>query len=160
MLSTFHVFAGAAVGVATGNPLTAFLAGAVSHHFTDLLPHWDPGSFYAPQPGPEDLRGRGLWVAVGDNIVAVGVIIWLGQRFGAQYDPRILVSGAIGGIFPDLWHHIPWWKRWTRRQPVTREWFRLHKLLHWTVPARMWALGVATQIGVAAASWWFLTIYR
>lgn len=42
MLVTTHVFAGALIGLAMPNPVSAFAAGASSHLALDAVPHWGP----------------------------------------------------------------------------------------------------------------------
>jgi hypothetical protein len=42
MLVTTHVYAGALIGLAAPDPVSAFAAGAASHLVLDALPHWGP----------------------------------------------------------------------------------------------------------------------
>ena len=159
MLSIAHVFVGAAVGAATGNPVVAVLAGVLSHHLLDQIPHWDVGSFYAPDFDTDEPNRRDYLIAAVDGLSAAGILWWLAvtYSFGAWIP---LVAGGVGGLLPDLWHHIPLWKKWTRTAPITCRWFELHDHFHWTVPQSMMWWGLATQFAVISLAWWWLALPR
>lgn len=157
MLSISHVFVGAAVGAATGNPVLGFLAGILSHHVLDQIPHWDVGSFYEPGFDTDEPNTRDYAIATVDSLLAVGALWWLARGYGGvDYWP--LIAGGVGGLTPDIWHHIPIWKHWTRTAPVTRHWFKIHERFHWTVPQRLMWWGLFTQAVAIGLSWWWLAV--
>ncbi len=157
MISSAHVFVGAAAGVATGNPYLALLAGVASHHLMDMVPHWDVGSFYAPADTPDKLSPRDLIIATVDGLASIAFVYLMVRNFGGN-DPWTLVAGSVGGVLPDVWHHIPLWKGWTRR--VSQGWLRFHDENHSTVKQSKMFWGVATQLVAVALSWWILTVLR
>lgn len=157
MLSIPHVFVGAAVGVATGNPVAGLLAGVISHHLLDAVPHWDAGSFYPPTFDPVEPNRRDVLIAAGDSLLAVGLLWWLAVNYGGS-SVASLVAGGIGGLIPDVWHHIPLWKSWTRR--TTAGWMRLHERWHRTVEQRQMWWGLLTQAAAIGLAWWYLAVVR
>ncbi len=149
MLSTAHVLVGAALGSVTGDVYLAALAGLLSHHVMDLVPHWDPGSWHYPNKQFKWTK-RDWQVAIIDNIIFV--LIWLlllGLFWGQPLMWPVLVGGFMA-VFPDIWHHIPLWKNFTRR--FTKSWFGFHQSVHSTVPANNWVLGVFTQVFISVTS--------
>lgn len=139
MLSTPHVFIGAAIGSLIPNPILAFGAGLVSHHLFDLIPHWDPASWHN-RAKDFTWTKRDYAVAYADNIIAF-IIIWFIYRWwqGSYYQVSVL-AGMLGAITPDLWHNVPFWNHLTK--PITKPWFNFHRRWHHTLKQQDWWLGL------------------
>lgn len=154
MLATAHVVIGAAAGLAMPNTPLAFIVGIVTHHLMDIVPHWDPGSFYYPKNSPEDLSVRDVVIAVIDLAVAVYIVVQLMTLPALPYEARNMLWGAVGGIVPDLWHHSPLLRRFTRHWSWSGTWYRFHNVFHTTVSQKHWWFGIATQLVFAGVAWW------
>lgn len=155
MLSIAHVFVGAAVGVATGNPVAGLLAGVISHHILDAVPHWDAGSFYAPTFDPVEPNLRDYLIATADVLAAAALLWWLAVNYGGGLTPSLL-AGGLGGLIPDVWHHIPLWKKRTRQ--MTARWMALHERWHRTVEQRQMPWGLLTQAVAIGLAWWYMSL--
>lgn len=154
MLATAHVIIGAAAGLAMPNAPLAFVAGVVSHHLMDMVPHWDSGSFYYPKKEAPAPSGRDLLIAIVDCVIAVWVVVQLLQLPALPYEARNMLWGAVGGIVPDLWHHSPGLQRFTRHWSWSGVWYRFHNIFHATISPEYWWFGVLTQILFAGVAWW------
>jgi hypothetical protein len=88
VLVTNHVLAGALIGSASRGPVSAFVAGVVSHVVMDMTPHW----------GDEE---RFLPVAVVDGLVGATALV-LVNRFTSGDRRTRVTAGMLGGAFPDL----------------------------------------------------------
>ena len=165
MISITHISAGAAVGTLVGsfipNPViavpVAFLAGVASHHLLDMVPHTDTGSF-RKEGDKETLKRQKkvmktseLGVAVIDNGIALAI---LGYLFLAKDMNWALVAGAIGGVFPDYFHHIPIWGY------QVREWWKgyysFHETYHATAKGWMIPVGILTNLIITVISVWYV----
>jgi hypothetical protein len=80
MMAWVHATIGAAVGAAAAENKAAFVAGAVSHGFADLVPH----------------RDYNLAVELPLLTVTIGYLV---LRYGYK-SPQ--VAGAAGGVAPDI----------------------------------------------------------
>lgn len=111
MTFTTHLLTGAAIGAATGNIPAAFVGGVASHFILDIIPHIDAG-WIEIQPNIAKTKwSKKLWTAVIVD-VAVGTLL-----FTLATPPSVhalpLVAGGIGGLFPDLFDNVPFWRdRW------------------------------------------------
>ena len=90
MLVTNHVLAGALIGSAARGPVSAFVAGVVSHFLMDVTPHW----------GDEDRRTF-LRVAVADGLVGATALALVNRLAPATRRTRV-TAGMLGAAFPDL----------------------------------------------------------
>ena len=170
MLFSTHATVGAALGVATGNPILGFLAGAASHHVLDAIPHFDQGTFYIIKPGPsylgrirEPYETSGfdgntcdwmmLFIDWGVALVIFGVIFYI---IPPEKWPSVII-GALGGILPDVIDSSPLWSRELREKiKVVASYHSFHLFFHWTVEKRNIFLGSATQITAIALSLLYL----
>lgn len=94
-----HAAIGAAVGVACGNPLLAFLLGAGSHAIADTMSHFDFDN---------------VWLEVVLAVIAGVFLWWLG---GWQW---AVFFGILGASLPDMEHllyHLKIFKRKTNFFP-------------------------------------------
>ena len=82
MTATVHAAIGAGLGAFAKDPATAFVAGVISHHFADRMPH---------REAPISL----------DVTAVVGFLVFLRFRYGGA-SPQLW--GALGAIAPDLEH--------------------------------------------------------
>lgn len=159
MISSTHILTGAAVGLAIGriNPdlavtlPAAIVAGLISHHLFDMIPHTDPGSFrQANDSGPA--RGGEVVFALVDNIIGTALVLYL---FSTGLPSWTMLFGAAAANLPDVWHNVGWWSNWTRRA-VAPAYFSLHEKLHYTARGRLIPLGIATNLLLIAVSLFYL----
>lgn len=157
MLATAHVIIGAAAGLAMPNAPLAFVAGIVSHHLMDIVPHWDSGSFYYPKKEAPSVSVRDVVIAVIDLAVAVWVMVQLMTLPALPYEARAMIWGAVGSLVPDLWHHSPGLQRFTRHWSWSGAWYRFHHTFHTTINPKYWWFGILTQVAFAGVAWWSIT---
>ncbi len=147
MLSLPHIVIGAATGLAMSNPFSAFVAGIVSHHLMDMVPHFDLGTIYFKKNKKELWTPRDLSIAGVDLILAIIVLWFLWSRsVGFGNLSNLVLFGGLGGVFPDVWHHTPLWKKYTRSWPISSNWYRFHNTFHATVPPKFAWFGIVTQL--------------
>jgi len=147
MLSLPHVIIGSAAGLATGGPVGAFLGGIVSHHLMDMVPHYDVGTFYWKKKMPENWARRDIIIATVDFVLAMFALWWLwSQAVGFGNLSSLIFWGGLGGVFPDIWHHTPFWKKYTRKMSVSAGWYRFHNTFHATIPPKYAWFGIFTQL--------------
>ncbi|HEY1074901.1 MAG TPA: hypothetical protein VGE59_04410 [Patescibacteria group bacterium] len=165
MITIAHVLVGGAVGVVTGNPLAALVAGTASHFAMDLIPHLDH-----PPYAPKDKKGdvifsQAIYVqAFCDVIIAATIvcILWYSWFDFSTLHP--FAWGAFGGFLPDLIDNVPFWNK-----PFRKSWFgsrfhRFHDAIHhvWTKTFpmhRYWLLGILTQVVAVVIAWNVLKNY-
>jgi len=76
-----HAAMGAAVGIATGNPIIAFLLGAATHMVSDVVSHFD---------------SERLWLEVVLAVAAGALLWWIsGWR-------TVVLFGILGAVLSDL----------------------------------------------------------
>lgn len=154
MLSTPHVLIGAAIGSLISSPVLAFIAGVASHHFFDLVPHWDPASWH-DRAKDFTWTKRDYLVAYIDNLIAfalMAIIYWWWR--GSYYQVSVL-AGMLGAIMPDLWHNVPFWNRLTRS--ITKPWLNFHRRWHHTLQQRDWWIGLLIAVVTSVISILVLT---
>jgi membrane-bound metal-dependent hydrolase YbcI (DUF457 family) len=157
MILTGHLLVGGAIGVACAAflpwPYSAILAlglGVVSHHLLDLLPHTDAATFW---PHPRKVPVLACIVVALEVLLGFSVT---GMLFIAQHKTIAFVSGALGGILPDLFDEMPLWQERFRRNRVGRVWHQLHSRLHCASMAEWWRTGLVIDALVVGAGLWFL----
>jgi hypothetical protein len=152
MISIAHVLIGGAVGVATGNPVAAFVGGVASHFVADMTPHLD-----VPPSAPRTKDGQlvwtpQIWIQVFIDIGLAGLIslgLWHSFFGFPKLSPFIL--GAFGGIFPDLVDNVPFWSKKLHRLPGFKQFSLFHNGTHrlWEdrfSMRRYYLLGIITQV--------------
>ena len=82
MTATVHAAIGAGLGAFVKDPAKAFVAGVISHHFADRMPH------------------REVPISL-DVTAVVGFLVFLRFRYGGA-SPQLW--GALGAIVPDFEH--------------------------------------------------------
>ena len=162
MLLVAHTALGIGTGLLIDNPVLAFLVGIITHHLADATPHYDPGSHMPKddwQAHPIHKMTRFDWQFVSlDVVLTISLLFIYVGRLGFSHWPS-LVAGIIGANFPDLIHNVPFWNRRLRQISWIRWWQdHIHRRFHWTVPARQWYIGVATQLVVLILVSWL--VYR
>jgi hypothetical protein len=167
MIFTPHAVVGAAVGVATGNPVSGFAAGFVSHHLLDMVPHFDQGTFRlkrvrAPYLGTsadyghEQFTKRDWIMLFIDWAIAAILFSIIFTSLPASIWPLILI-GALGGITPDLIGSSPLWSPQLEEKFKSAKIYKgFHTFFHFTVPPSLIWLGIATQIVAVGLSMFFL----
>lgn len=139
VLVTNHVLAGALVGAVSPGPLSAFVAGVVSHFAMDSVPHWGDG----------DLRGV-LHVAVTDGLVGATALALVTRAVPRSRRTRV-VAGMLGAAFPDS--DKPW-ELFIGGSPFPRAFDRFHTQIQRESPRRMpQEVLVATLTTLAVRRW-------
>lgn len=159
MMIIGHTAIGVGVGLLTGNPLLALPVGILSHHIADAIPHFDAGSFLTDQPrevrDTAQMTQRDWAFIVVDVLATLGVLAYLYSYFN-QSELLAVGAGVIGANLPDVVHNVPFWSKQVRKISWIRVWQeRVHWVYHWTIPARVWYFGLATQlIPLVLVIWW------
>ena len=159
MISTTHITTGAALGLAIGrlipNPIIAIplavLAGIISHHILDSIPHTDPGSFRVDENDDAPAKAGELLFAVPDNIVATLFVLLI---FFTKELSWPMLFGAVGGNLPDVWHNVGKWADYSRR--VLPQYFKIHEKYHFTARGNLIPLGIVTNVIFIIFSVWYL----
>lgn len=150
MTFTTHLLTGAAIGATTGNIPAAFIGGLVSHFILDSIPHIDAGWIEAQPNIGQTKWSKKLWTAVIVD-VAVGTLL-----FTLVTPPSVhalpLVAGGIGGLFPDLFDNVPFWRDSWHATKIGAWFYGWHDKTHFIKLARkngvhiLWA--VVSQLTV------------
>ncbi|TSC96761.1 MAG: Uncharacterized protein CEN88_282 [Candidatus Berkelbacteria bacterium Licking1014_2] len=136
MLATPHILTGAALAVATGNPYLGFAAAFVSHHLTDLLPHYDTARHHPHEPDDPDFvrpwDKKDLQLFGVDMTASLVILFFLFWRSAMSVElSALILVGAIGSIISDVWDNSPLWNRWARLTRFGRLFHRFHRRCHW-----------------------------
>ena len=148
------MIAGSALGVATGNPIGAFLVGTASHIVLDQIPHTDPGIFLKNN----ELKVWPKWIyyfAYLDILAGVTVVLILASQTNSS-NWLNLFAGAFGGIFLDLLDNVPYWSKKFRKTIIGQSIHAFHDKFHFTVDSQHLIWGILTQIIVVIGGLWYL----
>ncbi len=160
MINTAHITVGGAIGLAIsrvvpnpwiGIPL-GFVVGVASHHLLDMIPHTDAGSFRNPSQGKNLVSKTEIPFALLDNIFGTLVVLYV---FSMLHPSWIMLFGAAGGNFPDIFHHTPYWAKKTRALFEGR-YFQLHHTYHRTARDNMILFGIITNLVAIGLAVWYL----
>lgn len=155
MLSFTHLFIGAAVGSATGNPALGFGAGVLSHHLGDATPHFDTVAEHWEDR--EQITPAHYIFAAVEGLVGFGLLAYVLHQTGTSIvDPASPAAwGAFGGVAPDLVDNVPLWSQWFRGTRFGRVYHRFHDWFHFALFTKefwWWPVGILTQIVLIGAS--------
>jgi hypothetical protein len=145
MFLATHADAGAIIGRAAPDPVTAFLGGFLSHFLMDMVPHGD-ANLYESYQSKQKVKTALAYVTL-DAVLTVYLI--LGIRETHRFDDGMNVSaGIVGGLLPDL--VIGFYNLF---KPKWLDWFHdLHFFFHNYVVDRKrdiaFASGVVMQIAI------------
>lgn len=160
MFLTVHATAGALVGSLTGNPVSAFALGVLSHAVLDIIPHGDEA--LGPQctgktcTHREEVRFM-LKLAIVDAMVMVFVLafVFVPWRTTPTFP---MLAGFAGGVIPDILQGLG--AAFPRIRPFAR-----FKELHDFVHVRLvlydppFSAGMVVQlitlVTLVAAYWWW-----
>lgn len=151
MILATHAIAGAALGKLSNNTGAAFFLGFLSHYVLDRIPHWqyDVKKYYLDENGHE------AWTLDFDRAIiltgldfAFGIIISILAFQGAAgfKNPSLpILSGAIGGVLPDLLQGVYFKTKWKILGILQK----IHDSIHasWDFPSDS-KLGIALQLGI------------
>ncbi len=154
MLTTPHLLTGAAVGLATGNPVAGFAAGVASHLLLDATLHTDPGTWHLDEPYPFKMSRGELALGIIDLIVAFSSVLALSTQV-----PLIAaapIAGMFGGILPDIIGLSPLFFPKLATYPIMKRYHEFNKWLQWTARPEQWILGCVTQVIVIVAVVYYL----
>ena len=151
MLSTPHLLAGTAIGLAVGNPVAGFVLAVASHFLLDAIPHTDPGTWhYGEDMKKFRLHGGDYATGIIDSIVAVGAFLALSHT--SPLMAAAPIAGAIGGVLPDSLVYLGIMFRGIHEWPGIKQYNALIHPIHYTARPNQWVLGVVTQLAVIAIS--------
>ena len=170
MLFTPHAIAGAAMGIAAGDPYLGFALSYAGHHALDSLPHFDQGTFYTAKMGAEYLGipakyglakkfSRRDWLMLFADVAfaAVFAVIIVVAKADSPTFLILAAAGAAGGLMPDFIGSNPLWSRKLEaRFWIFKKYRAFHAYFHCTVTRPYIWLGVATQLVVLAISFLYL----
>lgn len=157
-MNTPHILTGAAIGVATGNPLLGFLGGLASHFVLDAIPHTDPGTWHFEEPLPFKIDERDLTAAFIDLVIAAVLLVWLAGN--APIAAAAPLAAMFGAILPDIFVvSLLFWPRLVT-VPGFSHYDKFNRMLqaHSTAKPHQWALGILTQVAVTVGAVWFLLV--
>lgn len=143
MLFSAHFIAGGAVGEAINNPIAAFLIGIFVHFILDSIPHYD-----TTDKGKFTFRQYVL--VFGDMIVGACIIFSL-IKSGTVLSLSFF-AGAIGGVFPDFFDNIPFWKKRFIKTKFGKKYHLFHEFVQQSSKGISMVWGLATQIGIILLS--------
>lgn len=158
MLFTTHAITGAAVGLATGNPILGFAAAIASHFCLDAIPHFDQGSFYIPRDfrkpswlgekyreNGEKFKVKRDWaILFADTALALGISLYI-VADKPLYAWFFYGLCATGGLLPDIFDTSPFWKEKFRATKIGKLVHTVHIFFHWPLSSRFWFWGILTQ---------------
>jgi len=141
-LST-HIAIGSAVGYLFRNPAAGFVAGVLSHHIIDQVPHSDGGSLNV---NVKDFASdKRILAIVGFDLILMIIIAYFIYQLRG-FHPAI-IAGAIGGALPDLIDNMPFWTPKLRKIYPFSAYHRFHEKFHFTIEEkRFFWLGILSQI--------------
>ena len=168
MLFTTHALAGAAIGMATGDPYAGFALGFASHHAMDSLPHFDQGTFYTPKTRVRWLGVEGEyhehhgfsrrdWTMLFIDWALAGVLFSAVAFAVPIIQWPAIIGGTLGGLMPDIIDSSPLWSEKLRAKfAFLRRYHKFHGFFHWTVSMPYIWLGIVTQFCISAVSFSYL----
>lgn len=165
MITIAHVLVGGAVGVATGNPVAALVAGVASHFAMDLIPHLDHPPYAEKDKKGDVIFSQAIYIqAFFDVIIAATIVCILWYLWFDFPSLHPFVLGAFGGFLPDLIDNVPFWNKPFRKSAFGKQFHNFHENIHlvWTrtFPMdRYWLLGIVTQVVAVAIAWNVLNNY-
>jgi len=151
MLAASHLVAGGVVGSYIGNPFLAFLVGIIIHFLLDSVPHFDTIE-------EDKFDYKELSLIFIDFLIGMAIIIWV-------IKPDIslnssFVWGSIGGMTPDLFDNVPFWKETFRKTRIGSKVHYLHERIHSKAFDKRPLLGILTQLITIAIFIWLFTLKK
>jgi hypothetical protein len=143
MLTTPHLLTGAAIGLATGNPVLSFAGGFVSHFVLDTIPHAD-GNF-SPTPDVLNITFKDYPGIIFEILVGLSFTLYFTLQRPEYFG--VMILGAVGTLLPDLISNIPLWSKRIRSLPVLKQFHALHHFVNhrpWSEVSLL--TGITTQI--------------
>ena len=154
MLTAPHAFTGAAIGVATGNPILGFVGGVVSHYLLDAIPHTDPGTWHYDEPFPHRVHAGDMALGVLDlTATFYGLLLIAGQSPVIAAAP---IAGMVGAILPDVIGIAPLFWNQLATVPWLKRYYDFTKQYHRTAAPHQLFFGVFTQALVLLVAVWYL----
>lgn len=152
MVELPHAVVGAVIATKIGNPALSLPLALASHYVLDLLPHWNPHL-------NRELTKRGRISGRTTLFVAADVVVSLlaGFYIASQALPdtgrfAVIIAGAFLAVLPDVIEGPYFFMGY--KHPLLARLVKFQGLVQFNAPP---LLGLATQILVlAAAFWWML----
>lgn len=145
---------GAAIGIATGNPLAAFAVGVASHFVLDAVPHTDPGTWHFEDPYPFKPHAADMAVGLFDLFLALYLLLYLAGQ--APLVAAAPLAGIVGAVIPDVISIAPlFYHPLAKFKPLER-YHAFARRVHRTAKPSEWILGLVTQVIVIGGAVWYL----
>ncbi len=148
MVLSSHTALGAAIGSVVTNPFWGFVAGIISHHLVDIIPHTDVGSYGGSVHNLFKERKILIFFIV-DAFLAL-LILLVGLKLS---NDLFILSAVTGSVLPDVIDNSPLWSPHLRKKFPFNYYHFFHEKFHCTITERryLW-LGYLTQVLIIMAS--------
>lgn len=154
MLETPHVVVAIAIARKFPNPWVAIPLSFASHFVLDKIPHWNPHTY------TETVKNGGPSKTT-ITIAAVDALLSLAIGLGAAYSSLpnralalTIVASCFASVFPDV-SKYPFFLFKNLRRGTYKKWVDYERSMQTQVNSAFW--GILTQVGIMAASVWWLT---
>jgi hypothetical protein len=147
-----HAIVGASTAVLTNNIYSAFLLGVIGHFVTDALPHLEPKALVKKSLDGAKVWSPWLFVFVGGEFL---LTIFIFSFLFHRSDFLVLVSGAFGGLLPDIIVNNPFLQKY-RNAPVLKYLFLFHGKIHLDMPTKYWYISLIIEGAIVGGSIWLL----
>lgn len=153
MTLTAHTCAGSAIAVVTGDPLTGFFVGLLSHHVLDAIAHSDLGSLGGNINNIFNNK-KNLFYVLADILFAFVLFV----VFAFKIADFSQIFWSVGGaILPDVIDNSPFWSKYTRKIFPTNYYHKFHETVHCTILKKKYFwVGIATQLVVVLISLYYI----
>ncbi len=152
MIATPHILIGGTVGLATNDPLLAFLGGVLSHFVLDMIPHSETTQWRAFDKNgrvPSDPLRWEYWFAFFDVLIGA-TVVWSLARTGSTFWP--VIWGGLGGLMPDLIDNVPWWNKQLQDKKFFKQFHLLHDGIHFNLDRKWRIYGLIPSVLVIVYS--------
>jgi len=107
MITSTHLFIGAAIGKATGNLFLAIPLAFVSHFLLDAIPHYNPKQVKSYlEKGLRGVDKKDLLLKSIEPLIGISIV---GYAIYMQSELALVMSlGALFGWLPDLFVFLEW----------------------------------------------------
>ena len=130
MFLVVHAAIGALVGNAVTSPVAAFSLGAISHFFSDMVPHGDTLMYAKYKSGDKEKARMAFWYVGVDALATLALLLCV-FLLGDFVSVKSVAYGIIGGLLPDLLAGLfevlrPQRRNWLHRQLAKFHGFHMH----------------------------------
>lgn len=107
MLTSVHLFVGAAIGEATGNVWVTIPVALISHYLIDTIPHYNPKPVKSyREKGLGGADKKDLLLKALEPLIGIGLLAFL--IYMKDHLAVVMIIGAFFGWLPDLAIFLEW----------------------------------------------------